>query len=192
LTYSTRYSLTSSRPTVSPRCSDCPTGLAAARPLIAAWQAHAANAFNLGGLLGALAAVPLARLLGRRTLFSAYFVFSAVAIALTFGPDLAAQLRLNLLFLVGAGVYGVFAALTFYLPELFPARLRASGAGFCYNIGRVFAAGGPLLIGAVMAAAGGSSRSLTGILCWVALAPLTAAILARFVLIETKGRALLA
>jgi MFS family permease len=167
-------------------------GLVAARPLIAAWQAHAANAFNLGGLLGALAAVPLARLLGRRALFTVYFVFSALAIALTFGPELAAQLRLNLLFLVGAGVYGVFGALTFYLPELFPARLRASGAGFCYNIGRVFAAGGPLLVGAVAAAAGGSSRSLTGILCWVALAPLSAAILARFVLIETKGRALLA
>ena len=67
------------------------------------------------------------------------------------------QPRLQLLFLVGAGVYGVFGALTFYLPELFPARLRATGAGFCYNIGRVFAAAGPLVVGAISAAAGGSS-----------------------------------
>lgn len=162
----------------------------AARQLAAGWQAHAANAFNFGGLAGALAVIPLARRLGRRRLFSAYFLFSAVLIAATFGLPLAPPLRLNLLFLVGAGVYGVFAALTFYLPELFPARLRATGAGFCYNIGRVFAAGGPLIVGAVTAAAGGSSDALMRILFWVALVPLAAALLGRFVIIETRGRAL--
>jgi hypothetical protein len=39
-------------------------------------------------------------------------------------------------------------------------------------------------------AAGGSSRSLTGILARVALAPLVAAILARWVMRKTRGRAL--
>lgn len=163
---------------------------AGARALAAAWQAHAANAFNLGGLLGALAVVPLARYLSRRQLFIAYFVFSAAAIAGTFGPDLDARVRLNLLLLVGAGVYGVFGVLTFYLPELFPVRLRATGAGFCYNFGRLFAAAGPLIVGLVTATAGGSSRALTLILCWVALVPLTAAVATRLVLIETRGRAL--
>jgi len=162
----------------------------AARQLAAVWQAHASNAFNFGGLAGALAAIPLARRLGRRHLFSAYFLFSAAAIGATFGLPLAPPLRLNLLCLVGAGVYGVFGLLTFYLPELFPARLRATGAGFCYNIGRVFAAAGPVIVGAVTAAAGGSSGALMGILCWVGVAPLAAALLARFVIVETRGRAL--
>jgi MFS family permease len=163
---------------------------AGARQLAASWQAQGANAFNLGGLLGALAVVPLASRFSRRELFTGYFAFAALAIAATFGPPYAPQLRLSLLLFVGAGVYGVFGALTFYLPELFPARLRATGAGFCYNIGRVFAAAGPLIVGAVTAAAGGSGRSLTLILCWVALVPLAAACATRFLLLETRGRAL--
>jgi MFS family permease len=163
---------------------------AAARQLAAAWQAHASNAFNLGGLLGAFAAVPLARLLGRRPMFIAYFLFSALALFATFGLTLAPQTRLSMLFLVGAGVYGIFGGFTFYLPELFPARLRATGAGFCYNIGRVFAAGGPFVIGFVTATAGGSSGALMRVMWWLALVPLGAALLARFVLIETRGRTL--
>ena len=167
-----------------------PLAAAAARQLAALWQAQAANAFNLGGLLGALAVVPLAARFSRRELFTGYFLFAALSIAATFGPQYAPQLRLSLLLFVGAGVYGVFGALTFYLPELFPARLRATGAGFCYNIGRVFAAAGPLIVGAVTAAAGGSARALTLILCAVALVPLTAACAGRFLLLETRGREL--
>src|SRR5207237_119829 len=89
-----------------------------------------------------------------------------------------------------AGVYGIFGAFTFYLPELFPARLRATGAGFCYNIGRVFAASGPFVIGLVTAAAGGSGGALMRVMCWLALVPLGAALLARFVLLEARGRTL--
>ena len=163
---------------------------AGARQLAALWQAQGANAFNLGGLLGALAVIPLAARFSRRELFTGYFLFAALAIAATFGPQYAPPLRLSLLLFVGAGVYGVFGALTFYLPELFPARLRATGAGLCYNIGRVFAAAGPLIVGAVTAAAGGSGRSLTLILCWVALVPLAAACGTRLLLLETRGRAL--
>ena len=53
-------------------------------------------------------------------------------------------------FLVGVSALGVATGavtgwLTLYLPELFPTRLRASGAGICYNIGRVLAAIGVLL-----------------------------------------------
>jgi MFS family permease len=35
---------------------------------------------------------------------------------------------------------GVFALFTMYLPPLFPTLLRTTGAGFCYNIGRIAAA----------------------------------------------------
>ena len=170
------------------------TGLpdSAARLLAAAWQAHAANAFNLGGLVGAFAAVPLARRLGRRPMFVAYLLFSALAVFITFGAPLAPQTRLALLFTVGIGVYGIFGAFTFYLPELFPARLRATGAGFCYNIGRVLAAGGPFLVGALAAAAGGSSAAITHIVLWAAFVPLAAALLAPLYIVETRGRTLAA
>src|SRR5438034_958587 len=144
----------------------------------------------LGGLLGAFAAVPLARGLGRRPMFIAYFLFSALALGVTFGLELAPHTRLAMLSMVGAGVYGIFGAFTFYLPELFPARLRATGAGFCYNIGRILAAGGPFVVGLVSATAGGSSAALMHVLSWLALVPLAAALVARFAIVETRGRAL--
>jgi hypothetical protein len=87
-------------------------------------------------------------------------------------------------------VYGIFAAFSFYLPELFPARLRATGAGFCYNIGRVFAAAGPFLVGSVSAAAGGSSSVIIRTMLWLALIPCVAAVATRFFVIDTRGRSL--
>src|SRR5205807_3114038 len=142
------------------------------------------------GFLGSLAAIPLARLLGRRPMFIVYFLYSSLVLFATFGLDLEPQTRLAMLFLVGAGVYGVFGTFPFYLPELFPARLRATGAGFCYNIGRILAAAGPFVIGLVSAMAGGSSAALMRVLFWLALVPLTAALVARLAIVETRGRSL--
>jgi len=42
---------------------------------------------------------------------------------------------------------GAFALFTMYLPPLFPTLLRTTGAGFCYNIGRVTAALGTVFFG---------------------------------------------
>lgn len=42
---------------------------------------------------------------------------------------------------------GLFALFTMYLPPLFPTLLRTTGAGFCYNIGRVFSAAGVVFFG---------------------------------------------
>jgi len=42
---------------------------------------------------------------------------------------------------------GVFALFTMYLPPLFPTLLRTTGAGFCYNIGRIAAAFGTVFFG---------------------------------------------
>jgi len=51
-------------------------------------------------------------------------------------------------FLGAIGVFqGVFALFTMYLPPLFPTLLRTTGAGFCYNIGRIAAAFGTVFFG---------------------------------------------
>lgn len=42
---------------------------------------------------------------------------------------------------------GVFGLFTMYLPPLFPTLLRTTGAGFCYNIGRIAAAAGTVVFG---------------------------------------------
>jgi hypothetical protein len=41
----------------------------------------------------------------------------------------------------------VFGLFTMYMPPLFPTLLRTTGAGFCYNIGRLVAAFGTVLFG---------------------------------------------
>ena len=45
---------------------------------------------------------------------------------------------------------GLFALFTMYLPPLFPVLLRTTGAGFCYNIGRIAAAAGTVDLRAVL------------------------------------------
>jgi MFS family permease len=42
---------------------------------------------------------------------------------------------------------GVFGLFTMYLPPLFPTLLRTTGAGFCYNVGRIAAAFGTVFFG---------------------------------------------
>jgi len=42
---------------------------------------------------------------------------------------------------------GVFGLFTMYMPPLFPTLLRTTGAGFCYNIGRIVAAAGTVFFG---------------------------------------------
>jgi hypothetical protein len=52
------------------------------------------------------------------------------------------------LWLLAIGIcQGVFALFTMYLPPLFPPLLRTTGAGFCYNIGRIAAAFGTVYSG---------------------------------------------
>lgn len=44
---------------------------------------------------------------------------------------------------------GIFGLFTMYLPPLFPTLLRTTGAGFCYNIGRIVTAAGVVFFGIV-------------------------------------------
>jgi hypothetical protein len=41
---------------------------------------------------------------------------------------------------VGFVTLSVFGGYAIYFPELFPTRLRATGTGICYNVGRIVAA----------------------------------------------------
>ena len=49
--------------------------------------------------------------------------------------------------LMGFAQLALFGGYAIYLPELFPTRLRSTGTSFCYNVGRLVAAAGPLTLG---------------------------------------------
>ena len=159
---------------------------AATLALVESWKTQATIWFNLGGLIGTLATIPVAKHLGRKPMFAIYFALSAAAIYAAFGMDWPPEVRLQLYFFIGLSVFGVFGSFTFYLPELFPTRLRGTGSGFCYNIGRVVAAAGPFAVGAV--ASRGVDDALQAI-SYVALVPLAGVFLVPFIT-ETRGRAL--
>ena len=164
---------------------------AATLSLVEHWKALGTNVFNLGGLIGTLLTIPAAKMMGRRKMFALYYFLSGVAILATFGLDLPAQQRLYMYFFIGLTVFGVFGSFTYYLPELFPTRLRGSGAGFCYNVGRFIAAAGPFLVGTVAARGANSLQTALGALFWVGIVPLIGVVLALSpIVIETKGREL--
>jgi hypothetical protein len=158
----------------------------ATQMLIEQWKTRATAWFNLGGLIGTLLTIPVAKHLGRRTMFAAYWMASAAAIFATFGLDLAPQVRLVLYFAIGLSVFGVFGSFTYYLPELFPTRVRGTGAGFCYNVGRVIAAAGPFAVGAISARGTGAT---VDVLFYVGFIPLLGLAFMPWV-IETRGKAL--
>jgi MFS family permease len=164
---------------------------AATLGLVEHWKALGTNVFNLGGLIGTLLTIPAAKVMGRRKMFALYYLLSGVAILAAFGLDLPPQQRLYMYFFIGLTVFGVFGSFTYYLPELFPTRLRGTGAGFCYNVGRFIAAAGPFLVGTVAARGANSLQTALGALFWVGVVPLLGVVLALSPLvIETKGRQL--
>src|SRR4030095_13140998 len=59
---------------------------AAVTQLAQSWVRFATNIFNLGGLIGTLLTIPLAKHMGRRPMFTIYFALSAASVMGTFGP----------------------------------------------------------------------------------------------------------
>jgi MFS family permease len=92
-----------------------------------------------GGGLGLLAFGPLSVRWGRRPTFWAMQAAALVVVPLTCYAPTYWQL-LVLLPLYGFCTLGMHAGFAVYFPELFPTRLRATGAGFCFNGGRLVAA----------------------------------------------------
>ncbi|MBS2040239.1 MFS transporter [bacterium] len=143
-------------------------GAKQAAALTTSWQLIATVCFSLGGGIGTLLTVPFANRFGRKTMFAVYYSGSALAIMATFGLPLAPIWRIYMQFFLGLTVFGVFGSFTYYLPELFPTRLRATGSGFCYNVGRVITAFGPYLVSTVSK---GGVEKMESTLFWVFLVP---------------------
>src|SRR5262249_28052602 len=115
------------------------------------WEGLGTKAFGVGTGIGVLLTIPAAKYLGRRNMYIGDFVGGALSIIGTFGVPLSPPARLYMYFPIGVTVWGITASFAFYLPELFPTRLRGTGSGFCFNLGRYVAAIGPFVVGAIAA-----------------------------------------
>lgn len=97
-------------------------------------------------ILGNFTAGALARRLGYSRAIALMMGGFFIATCATYAVPHPLSTLLILLPCIGffAGVFGLF---TMYLPPLFPVLLRTTGAGFCYNIGRILAAIGTVVFG---------------------------------------------
>lgn len=97
-----------------------------------------------GGGLGLLAFGPICARLGRR---STFILFQLVALAVVplvcLVPQTYGQLLIALPFF-GFWTLGMHSGYAIYFPELFPTHIRATGASFCFNGGRLLAV--PILL----------------------------------------------
>jgi MFS family permease len=93
-----------------------------------------------GGGLGLIAFGPICERLGRRGAFLLFHVGGLAASLALFKQVSGLTAVAVLLPVFGFLTLGMHAGYAVYFPELFPTRLRSTGGGFCFNVGRVLAA----------------------------------------------------
>jgi MFS family permease len=133
-------------------------------------------------VLGNFASGWAAQVFGYRRALVAFFAAYFGLMALTF----AFRWSLPETYALYAGIgfcQGVFGLFTMALPPLFPTLQRTTGAGFSYNIGRVFAAAGTVVFGVFA-----KPSDYSAVLLYAAVLFLPAAILAAWLPLETDER----
>ena len=106
---------------------------------------------TIGGGLGLLMFGWISNKLGRRGAFIFYQVIAFGMVLLMFWyllPNKASPTVLAItLPIFGFFTLGMHAGYAVYFPELYPTRLRGTGAGFCFNMGRLGTAAAFLIFG---------------------------------------------
>lgn len=130
---------------------------------------------GMGGMVGTGISGFLVNKLGvRRTLLSNFAGTLAVCVLLfvsnqSFSPLVLVKTAVLALF------FGISqGALTVYVTELFPTDVRATGTGFCFNIGRVFTTSAVFFVGALVTVLGGYANAMlvfsgAFVVAWIAL-----------------------
>lgn len=138
-----------------------------------------------GAFLGYLSGGFVHDRLGRRPAFALYSAAAGASMVLYFAVPSGSNTTLILVGLpLGFFASGCFSGFGSYLSELFPTHVRATGGGFCYNVGRGLGALFPGIIGFLATAIGLGGAIAFGVFGYVL------AIIALAFLPETHGREL--
>lgn len=149
-----------------------PTYLTTERGVPAGDVALFVTILNLGMFLGYNGFGLLADRVGRRrTIISTLLGVALTLPVYAFTTDQTSLLWLGPLFGAFTAFFGIFGS---YLGELFPTRARATGAGFCFNVGRGISAFAPFGLAGLAGVAGFSGGLLVcaGFFALAALATL--------------------
>jgi MFS family permease len=154
--------------------------------LIKTRTSYVTYTMHVGTLLGVFFFPWLCQRIGRRTSFAIFFAASPLALALITYGAVTYQHLLLLAPVTTFFVIGLTSGYALYFPELFPAHLRATGAGLAYNTGRIATAPVPIWTASLMKMMNGSVSA--GVL--VAGAAYVIGLIALPFAPETKGKGL--
>ena len=133
---------------------DASTGLADAavrsRTSIVTYYMH------VGTLLGVFLFPWLCQRIGRKPSFAIFFLMSPIVLAIATWTGTGYERLLWQAPLASFFIIGLTAGYPLYLPELFPAHLRATGAGLAYNVGRLATIPVPKITASLIAGMGNS------------------------------------
>jgi len=102
---------------------------------------------DFGAFFGIYAFTLVTARTGRRPAFIMSFLMGLAATVMTFGWLRRPSDIFWMIPILGFCNLSVFGGYSIYFPELYPTRLRSTGVGFCYNVGRIIAALGPFTLG---------------------------------------------
>jgi MFS family permease len=142
---------------------------------------------GVGSVIGCMVGAWMGQRLGRRVAYFALCLGSLLICQILFrGIHTYGGVFLTICFFIGLLTAAFYGWLPLYLPELFPTRVRATGQGIAFNLGRILAAVGALQMGALMQAFGGSYAKAGAIITLVYLVGLGLI----WLVPETKGKPL--
>jgi MFS family permease len=139
----------------------------------------------VGSFIGYMVSAWLSDRLGRKQTLVIFAICSFIAVvAYTYLP-IGNSAMLVLGFPLGFFASGVFSPIGAFFTELFPSRVRGSGQGFSYNVGRGIGALFPTLVGYLSTRMGlGHAISTFAVVAYLTM------VLATLLLPETRGREL--
>jgi MFS family permease len=149
------------------------------------WASYAAMANTGASVIGYAAFGFLADALGRKAVTIFYVVAAFLSVPLVFVWAGGLPIMVLAAALSGVFVTGQYTWMAAWLPELFPTRVRATAAGFVFNMPRLIAWIGPIISGWIIANLGGFSHAAV-IIALVYIVSIAAALF----LPETKGKPL--
>jgi MFS family permease len=124
------------------------------------WTGINSLLLNTGAFFGIYAFSKVTKFTGRKPAFAVSFLAAMTTTAFTFWFLKDFSQIFWMIPLMGFCQLATFGGYAIYFPELFPTRLRSTGVSFCYNVGRLVAAGGPYVLGRLTSEVYASYRSI--------------------------------